>query len=62
MATMISKNGVLAVHPGWYIKEYLRYNAIPTSELAKQKRNTKLFVLLANLEFMNYTKYVIYDY
>ena len=35
MATMISKNGVLAVHPGWYIKEYLRYNAIPTSEFAK---------------------------
>lgn len=32
------------------------------SELAKQKRNTKLFVLLANLEFINYTKYVIYDY
>ena len=32
------------------------------SELAKQKQNTKLFVFLANLVFINYTKYVIYDY
>ena len=34
------------------------------SELAKQNQNqnTKLFVFLANLVFMNYTKYVIYDY